>query len=94
MDLKNSKGDVIKLERMKTKIQKSRNFHLFTAFDMAKEKYGEKNVTIDTKMPLRSVDYKGETIFEQAEFALVGRFLGPAANWKFEDRKAKKSSNS
>ncbi len=94
VDLKNSKGDVIKLERMKTKIQKSRNFHLFTAFDMAKEKYGEKNVTIDTKMPLRSVDCKGETIFEQAEFALVGRFLGPAANWKFEDRKAKKSSKS
>ena len=84
-----SKGEPIKLDRMKTKSQKTRNFYFFSAFDMAKEKFGEADVSIDTKMSIRTLKFKGDTLFELGEFSLSGRFVGLASGWKIEDKKGK-----
>ena len=74
---------------MKTKSQKTMNFEFFSAFGMAKKQIGEADVSIDTKMPIRTVKFKGDTLFEQSEFSLSGRFVGLASGWKIEDKKGK-----
>ena len=56
---------------------------------MAKHKFGEADVSIDTKMPIRTVKLKGDTLFEQGEFSLSGRLVGLASGWKTEDKKGK-----
>ncbi len=87
-DLKNFKGETVKFGRARTKIQKTRNYHLYTAYDMIKEFIGEKDVSLNTKMPIRSVQFKGENVFEQGEFQLTGKFLGACNELTFpEDKK-------
>ncbi len=83
----NSKGEEVKFERAKTSIQKTRNWHMFEAYDQIKKKFGESDVNLKTKMPIRSVEYKGEMVFEQREFALIGRFMGPCAGMIFDNQK-------
>ena len=85
VSFKNSKGEIVKFERARTKTQKTRNYYLFSAFDKAKEAFGETDVVINTKLPIRSITFKDVAIFEQSEYQLVGNFLGPASEWKFED---------
>ena len=86
-NVKNSAGVSCKISRAHTKIQKTRNYHFFTAFDKAKAKFGEANVKINTKMPVRSVEVKGELAFEQGEFALIGRFMGVCVEMKSDHPK-------
>ena len=53
VSFKNSKGEIVKFERARTKTQKTRNYYLFSAFDKAKEAFGETDVVINTKLPIR-----------------------------------------
>ena len=89
---KNAKGEIVKFERARTKTQKTRNYYFFSAFDKAKEAFGETDVVINTKLPILSITFKDVAIFEQSEYQLVGNFLGPASDWKFEDTTSNKVS--
>ena len=83
----------MKFERARTKTQKTRNNYIcFSAFDKAKEAFGETDVVINTKLPIRSITFKDVAIFEQSEYQLVCNFLGPASEWKFQDFTANKVS--
>ena len=60
---------------------------MFAAFDMAKEKFGDSNVKVNTKMPVRSVEVRGEISFEQSEFQMIGNFTGPCSSFVFAKKK-------
>ena len=85
ISFKKKKRENMTFDRARTKTQKTNNYYLFSAFDKAKEAVGETGVVINTKLPTRLIIFKDVAIFEQSEYQLVGNFLRPASEWKFED---------
>ena len=58
---------------------------MFAAFDMAKAEFGNANVKVTTKMPVRSVEINGEAGFEQGEYELIGHFKGACTGFTFPE---------